>query len=323
MIDHDEPDVLVIGAGVVGLTTAITLAESGLRVRVHTAESPDDTTSAAAGAMWWPYRVEPQDRTMDWALQSFDVLADLAAAPGTTGVRMTDGIEAGRKRYRPPEWAAGTGARPCTSEELPAGFTEGWRYRLPLLDMPAYLDYLVGRLKSSGGVMRLQNHTDLPANCAPVVVNCSGSGARMLADDTHVAAVRGQVVVVENPGITEFFCEDDDGSGMDLLYILPHGSKVILGGTAEPSNWDREPDPGTTRAIVERCTAVRPDLAGARVIDQLVGLRPGRSAVRLEEQASPHGRLIHNYGHGGGGVTLAWGCATEVAALVRSVPDLP
>ncbi|MFI0406343.1 FAD-dependent oxidoreductase [Actinomadura sp. 3N508] len=322
-----EFDVLVIGAGVVGLTTAITLAESGLRVRIHTADPPDGATSATAGAMWWPYRVEPYERAKEWALKSFDVLADLAASPAVTGVRMADGIEAGRKSYRPPEWASGTGARPCDADELPAGFAEGWRYRLPLLDMPAYLAYLVGRFESAGGVLQVKKHRDIPLAAAPVIVNCTGTGARLLVDDANVVAVRGQVVVMENPGITEFFCEDDDG-GTDLVYILPHGRKVILGGTAEPSSWDREPDPDTTRAILERCTAVRPELAGAPFLGQLVGLRPERSTVRLEEEvrrdvAAPHGRLIHNYGHGGGGVTLAWGCAAEVAELVRSAPDLP
>jgi D-amino-acid oxidase len=50
----------------------------------------------------------------------------------------------------------------------------------------------------------------------------------------------------------------------------------------------------------------------------VVGLRPGRSTVRLEEAEplSSGARVVHNYGHGGAGVTLSWGCAREVVTLV-------
>jgi D-amino-acid oxidase len=69
--------------------------------------------------------------------------------------------------------------------------------------------------------------------------------------------------------------------------------------------------------IVKRCAAVRPEIAGARVIDHRVGLRPARTAVRLEREVLPGGRaLVHNYGHGGAGITVAWGCAREAAELV-------
>lgn len=69
-------------------------------------------------------------------------------------------------------------------------------------------------------------------------------------------------------------------------------------------------------AIVRRCAALRPEIAGARIIDHRVGLRPTREAVRLERELLPTGRvLVHNYGHGGAGVTVAWGCAREAAEL--------
>ena len=52
-------EVTVVGAGVVGLTTALVLQESGHRVRVVAAERPEQTTSAAAGAVWYPFSVGP------------------------------------------------------------------------------------------------------------------------------------------------------------------------------------------------------------------------------------------------------------------------
>ena len=59
-----------------------------------------------------------------------------------------------------------------------------------------------------------------------------------------------------------------------------------------------------------------PALRGARVLDDAVGLRPARPAVRLEAEALDGGTVVHCYGHGGAGVTLAWGCADEVVRLV-------
>ncbi len=76
------------------------------------------------------------------------------------------------------------------------------------------------------------------------------------------------------------------------------------------------PDPATAEAIVARCTWVRPELAGARVVDHRMGLRPARPRVRLAVEELPGGtRCVHNYGHGGAGVTVVWGCAREAAAL--------
>ncbi|MFM7282729.1 MAG: FAD-dependent oxidoreductase [Planctomycetia bacterium] len=67
------------------------------------------------------------------------------------------------------------------------------------------------------------------------------------------------------------------------------------------------------RSIIERCARLEPGLRDATVLGTSVGLRPARSAVRLEPESSPAGRIVHNYGHGGAGVTLSWGCAQEVA----------
>ena len=65
-----ELDVLVVGAGVVGLTTALCLAESGLRVGIRTAAPPGASTSAAAGAVWGPVMAGPAQRIREWARTS-------------------------------------------------------------------------------------------------------------------------------------------------------------------------------------------------------------------------------------------------------------
>src|SRR5262249_18059211 len=144
-------DALVIGAGVSGLTTAICLAEAGLRVHIWTAEPSQQTTSVAAGAMWGPYLVEPVDRVRVWSAHTLEVLRQLADDPAT-GVRLTSGIEASRLPVDPPEWADQLdGFRMCQPEELPEGFATGWRFTAPLIDMPTYLDYLERRFAVANG----------------------------------------------------------------------------------------------------------------------------------------------------------------------------
>lgn len=314
-----QPDAVVIGAGVSGLTTAVQLAEAGLRVRVWTADPPEATTSMAAGAMWGPYLVEPVDKVRSWSSRTLEQLRQLAATPGT-GVRLVHGVEASRAPVEPPEWGDQLdGFRMCQPSELPDGFATGWRFTAPLVDMPAYLAYLSRRLTAAGGAIEIRRVHQLKevAEVAAVVINCTGIGARHLVPDPDLTAIRGQLVVVQNPGIIEFFAEDT-GPVPDLLSISPHGDTVVLGGLAAPGDYNLQPDPAIADAILARCIAVEPRLQGARVLQHRVGLRPTRPQVRVEAQHLNGTVLIHNYGHGGAGVTLSWGCADDVVELVRT-----
>lgn len=310
--------VTVLGAGVSGLTTAVVLAEAGIRVRVIAEEIPG-RTSLAAGAMWGPYLVEPKDKVEEWSRHSLDVFRTLADDPAT-GVRITSGIEASRHADAPPNWATTLpGFQPCPADALPPGFTTGYRFEVPLIDMPVYLDYLQARLLSAGATLTQATVTDLDdPTLGPRVINCTGLGARQLAADTDLHPIRGQHVVVTNPGITDFFSEDT-GTSPDLLCIYPHGDTVVLGGTAITDRGDLAPDPATAQAILNRCTAVEPRLAQAHVLAHRIGARPTRATVRVEAEPRPNARtVLHNYGHGGAGVTLSWGCAHEIAAHIGS-----
>src|SRR5262249_47921730 len=155
---------------------------------------------------------------------------------------------------------------------------------------------------------------------ARVVVDCSGAYARRLAGDQAVTPVRGQAVVVANPGLTEFLIAPGDESA-ELAFVFPHGEEVILGGSEAAGDWNLEPVPAVADRILRDCAAIEPRLRGARVLDHRVGLRPARPAVRVEAEPGDGGPLIvHNYGHGGAGVTLSWGCAHEAASLAAGVP---
>ncbi|GAA4918016.1 D-amino-acid:oxygen oxidoreductase (deaminating) [Stackebrandtia albiflava] len=312
MTGSSDNEAIVIGAGVSGLTTAVVLAEAGIRTTVVSDRPPSDTTSAVAGASWGPY-LAGHDDVLRWSALSRDTFTGLARDPDS-GVRMVPGVEAYDDLDEAPQWARDVpGFRMCLPHEVPPGYTGGWRYTIPMVDMPRYLTHLERRLGDLGGTLRYGHAVTSWRDLEGVVVNCTGLGAEELADDDHMVPIRGQLVLVENPGITEFF--QDNVAGNDLTCIFPHQDYVVLGGTSAPGERSLEWDEDEAAAITARCVAIEPRLAGARVVGRRVGLRPGRSAIRVERDPDDP-RVIHNYGHGGSGVTLSWGCAQDVLRLL-------
>ncbi|WP_436773433.1 NAD(P)/FAD-dependent oxidoreductase [Yinghuangia sp. YIM S09857] len=311
-------DVVVVGAGVVGLSTAVCLAEAGLKVRVDTSRPPWQTTSAAAGAAWDPYLAEPTSRALKWSLMSLEELTRLTDDPAETGVRWVEGTQESRVPCSLPFWASAVEVEMCAPEELHPGFETGWRLSIPIADAPAYLRHLIRRFERAGGRVCPRTYTSLTEAVveAPIVVNCTGSGARTLVPDAAVQPLKGQVVVVRNPGVDRFFCDDTPDSD-EYTYFYPHDQVVTLGGSQQPDSTTMVPDEAAAEAIVRRCGAVEPLLLEAAILDHRVGLRPVRPEVCLEVEELPNGhRLAHNYGHGGAGFSLAWGCAVDLTAKI-------
>ena len=300
----------MIGAGVIGLSTAVCLAERGQRVEVRTRLAPAQTTSAVASAMVGP-AMAPADgdagRQERASIAQFTALAEVAG----TGVS----IRRGRLASREPVPALGD-LEPCAPDERPPGFGAAFWATLPLVEMPLYLDYLTERLAVAGGEIVLRTVTSLPDLAAevPLIVNCAGLGAGELARDDSVTPVRGQHVIVDNPGLEEFFIEAPFTPAWAAYWPYPH--HVVLGGTQSTDDSSTEPNPQIAAQILQRCIEVEPRLRGVRVRGHQVGLRPARPAVRLEAEQIGAGRCVHNYGHGGSGVMLSWGSAFAAAALL-------
>jgi len=311
--------VLVVGAGVIGMTTAVRLAEAGHGVRVLARERTPKTTSDVAGAVWLPFLGGGPGRALGWCRRSLEVFADLAADPGA-GVVWQEGVELFRApAAEDPWWKPAVDVfRRALPGDLPAGFVDGFVFRVPVVRMPTYMRRLEERFLALGGSIEERTVEDLDAlhRESPFVVNCTGIGARALTGDLELHPVRGQVVRAE-PGLAARFLGADDAPG-GLAYVIPHADCTVLGGTEDAEVWDLEPDPAAARAIVERCAALAPAVAGARVLGHAAGLRPVRREVRLETERRAGGVVVHDYGHGGSGVTYSWGCAEEAVRLVES-----
>lgn len=310
-------EVTVVGCGVIGLTAAIRMREAGLGVSILTAALPLQTTSSVAAALWLPYKAYPEDRVLAWGHETFEVFEELSRFP-ESGVRMREGVEIWRQKVPDPWWmSAVPDVRRCEQDELPPGYTDGHVFTAPVIEMPVYLGYLLDRFTGSGGRVEHSVVSSLDEiDGGDVVVNCAGLGARELVGDNSMKPIRGQILRVRNPGLERFVLDEANPEG--VTYVIPRSEDCILGGTSEDGEWSTEPDPQTAAAILKRCIKLEPRLAEAGVLEHKVGLRPGRPEVRLEKEDVPHAPpRIHNYGHGGSGVTLSWGCAEETLHLVR------
>jgi D-amino-acid oxidase len=310
--------ITVVGAGVSGLTCAVSLLRAGAEVRVVTAGGPLGTVSAVAGAMIGPAFGSGDERSLTWERRSDAIFRELAQDP-LTGVRLARGRLLGAPELGP-GLPPGIADVPGYLDELapsrlPHGFVSGFGAELPLADMPRYLAWLVRRLTELGGTIEQRVVTDLATvdPDADYVVNCAGLGAALLTGDDTLVPVWGQHVVVHAPEVQEFAYEG--GGAGDVIGAFPQPRGVIIGGVRRPGRNRLTPDSEIAHASIARAAAAFPSLADARVLAIEVGLRPGRPSVRLESERIGATTVIHNYGHDSRGVFWSWGCAAEVVGL--------
>ena len=300
--------ITVVGAGVIGLTTALVLERAGHDIRILARERALEATSGAAGAIWLPVRIEPGGREFQWALRSYRVLRELAATQPEAGVDDLRACEVVEEEERPWWGDAVDGLEFADIRDTYRRAERAWTFIAPRVDPYVYIPWLEGQLKAP---IERAEVGDIQAVNGPLVVNCTGLGARRLCNDTALVGVLGQTVLVE-PGQlrTDTFIGDERDQAA-IFYSIPRRGEVVLGGcrTIVDGETVPAPDAALREAILARCRAA--GYEPGRVIRERTGLRPVRSRVRLERD----GRVIHNYGHGGAGYTLSWGCAEEVLAL--------
>lgn len=312
--------IAVVGQGVIGLTSASRLLDQGYAVDIFSRDSFTETNSMSAGAYWWPHKAYPQRRVSLWSRESYHQYLELKDVP-ESGVHF-------EKHYRfcvdPDDcayvldivdhWESIDGA------DYGVDCHEAFLVTLPVIDVPVFMPHLKSRVEKAGGIL-ITREIDVPESLFPeydMVINCTGVGARQFVDDPKVYPIRGQIVRASLPeGMkesTRLYRKHDE-----FTLILPRAGELVLGGTSQEGDWDRRPRESDTGEIIQRCSRLVPRVADAEVLGVSVGLRPGRDEIRLEiDLSNEGGPVIHNYGHGGGGYTVAWGCASEVAELVNA-----
>jgi glycine/D-amino acid oxidase-like deaminating enzyme len=348
-----RPRITVLGGGVIGLSAATLLAETYPAGSVTLAAERflQDTTSNGAAGLWEPYKLgAEQDPELinRWGTDTFQHFSRLYASDqgalagcvATTGYALhtagSDASLAGDPTWRDvvPHF------RQLSSAELAAfaqPYAGGYSFSTMICEGCRYLPWLTKRFKRAGGrvvEMVIRDRLHLGSllfdegsrqphrlDC-DILINCTGlHGARDIFGDESVYPIRGQVIRVVAPWIKQYY--NIDGAN----YIIPNIDSVVLGGTSQRTGGDPEPDPADRQAILNNVCALLPSLRNAEIKEEWVGYRPGRPSVRLElvEEQFAAGDthdssslpVIHNYGHGGAGITLSWGCAMHTLELVQ------
>lgn len=344
--------VAVIGAGVSGLTVASYLIQEGYPVKILANKIGTETTSVIAGALWeLPHAVcghadaEENDKLDDlekWSMFSYYYFSGLIDIE-ESGVyfkrvhfysdkTLVENPALFRKIKLLKTFARGIEIH---EEDIPEPYCFHYSYLAPMVDMDVYLNWLIESIKEQGG--RIERCCVTPDELKDIesfkakhevewVVNCSGLGAAELSADENVFPVRGAWFLFPNDGsvfpkVEAAHCTTLTDHNEHFIFVLPRGEeKLIIGGTATPniSTTEMELDDPLLVKMFQNSISFLPELQNltpASKSDFRVGLRPFRSgSVRLEMDENA---VVHNYGHGGSGVLLSWGCANAVFKLMR------
>ncbi|XP_076641847.1 D-aspartate oxidase-like [Halictus rubicundus] len=331
--------VAVVGAGIIGVTSAFAVKNAfpQFEVCVFAEEFSPDTTGDGSAGLWSPYLVgdTPVDQIQKWGGTThrwFEGFWRTGQAP-EMGISLVPvcRVTSDPRGYADPSWTKLVyGARRLKPEDLNrlneehgSSYKDGWMFLTYAAEPAKLLPWLMEKFVAAGGEFCKRKveklHELIDDDGYDLVINCSGLGARLLAADDTVTAIRGQVARVTASWAMHGHLVDDN----DTNYVIPNIDTTVLGGTHQENDYDRTPREEDSKFIYEGCRRILPSLEGVKLVKEWVGLRPGRPSVRLESEVleSPRGKkytVIHNYGHGGSGVTLGWGCAMDVVAILRA-----
>ncbi|XP_064624230.1 D-amino-acid oxidase-like [Lineus longissimus] len=327
--------ICVIGGGVVGLASALSIRDLNIGtetvdVTVIAEQFGRDVTSSVAAGLLEPYSVgSPEQLPLikKWAMSTWDHINRLNCSE--EGRKAGTSLSFGYNLLEEPDPDYMVGFREIffnfqdMSERELAMFPPyryGYRFTTLMANPARYLPWLTEKLQEKNVTFikrRVERFEEL-AEEYDVIVNCTGVGAAKF-NDARVQPGRGQVTKVHAQWIKHHVVAEKANG--EVSYILPCPDFVALGGVVQKGNWNRDVCPDDKKQIWEGCCQLIPSLRDAKIIEDRVGLRPLRDEVRLESEqiTTPIGKkwVVHNYGHGGAGVTLHWGCGKEAAKLVK------
>uniref|UniRef100_G3MPJ6 FAD dependent oxidoreductase domain-containing protein n=1 Tax=Amblyomma maculatum TaxID=34609 RepID=G3MPJ6_AMBMU len=321
--------VAVVGGGIVGLSAAVRIAEElppgGVHVTVLAEHFSPYTTGDVAAGFFNPYIVHgvSEEKLRSWCVDGFDFYRPLSESSDSNelGLAIIPAYILTEEPCPRPSYAdAFFHYRDLTESELrsfPRRYRHGAYVISLTIECKKFLPYLMERLQRHGGQLKQAKVTSLEdlAVDYDIIVNCTGFGAGALVPDPKVHAIRGQTIRVRAPWIKHVIVAGED------FHAIPNIDDVMLGGTKDVGNTCLIPDRNIANKIWNGCLELAPSLKNAKITGHYVGLRPGREPLRLErvDHALKTGTVpvIHNYGHGGSGITIAWGCAGDVVQFIR------
>ncbi|MEP2446418.1 MAG: FAD-dependent oxidoreductase [Balneola sp.] len=319
----EKAEIIVLGSGVSGLTTALTLLENGYDVRIIAREHFNDTVSANAAAVWFPYKALPVEKVVKWSNLSYVKFKELAGIP-ESGVSIIP-FRVIEPSDETPFWLDALPKEAEMSRHnikvLGSDFIS-YSCSIPLIETHIYLPFLHNKFLQNGGTIQYQEIKDYKRLAEQnFVINCTGLGSRELCNDKDMYPIHGQTLKIKSTKNTtglafEQFPNEPDN---ELAYFIPRSDCTILGGSAFKNVESKAIDEDLTQRIIDRCLLLDPELETEHIISSHVGLRPGRTQIRLEQDHEAS--VIHNYGHGGAGFTVSWGCSAEVLTLVQKFFD--
>lgn len=327
-----------------GITSALRLLEAGFTDVTLVAEKLSAITSKTSPGVFRPDWVgnTSTERVIAWGLATrehySEVYRDAGSAAGISTLVHLEicRTEAGKDAMRQPRAVLPhvmAGFREMTPSELKCHFPTadaGYMYSSFVVEGNRYLPYLLERATRLG-LHVLEHRVDgtpgTAAFCRNAVQVAGRPACRIVVNATGINGgpecypVRGQLVLVKAPyqrlAMGEYCAKDPAYP----TYIYPRRDHVVLGSTYLEHDGDREEREETTASIIKRCAEFNPELASAPILSVVVCIRPGRKeGVRLDHTlVADDFHVISNYGHGGAGISLAWGCAGDVVHLAQQV----
>ncbi|KAF2658957.1 nucleotide-binding domain-containing protein [Lophiostoma macrostomum CBS 122681] len=290
--------VAVIGAGVIGLQTSISLRQAGFEVVLLAKHFPGEQsieyTSPWAGAHWRSHAGEDDLEQQQWDTETYKhMLSIIEKETNEPGESVLSGLALRHSRYfstsaSAPWWSNLVRDYQTTpSSSLAPGTQHGTTYTSIMINAPMYLSYLLQTAQSLGvQTIRaaLPSNSDLSESLhiarkiisehhnggISAFVNATGICARTFVPDPAINPVRGhtvtvigeakQITTIEAPSSAD--PSSNSSESTPIMYILPrpHCNTTILGGTKDVDNWDPSPSPATTAEILRRAKEWAPEL---------------------------------------------------------------